>query len=128
MSRSVLNGMALALICLLTSPATAATSHLGHHAVHHGEWRINPRLCPDLVEDRRDRRVTYSRADRREDRRDAAVVNCPARAWVWVGPHPFNPRIHPVRPVVTAIHIRNGGYFYRPRANAAYVRINLVIR
>lgn len=62
-----------------------------------GEWRLNPRACPDLVEDRfdrredrRDARVDYGRRDRREDirdrrenRRDEAVTICPLSAFYY---------------------------------------------
>ena len=62
-----------------------------------GEWKVNPRACPDLREDRydrredrRDARVDYGRQDRREDRydrrenrRDAAVTVCPASAFYY---------------------------------------------
>ena len=49
-----------------------------------GTWQLNPNKCPDLIEDRIDRRVTTSRADLREDIRDARHVNCPASAWYYV--------------------------------------------
>ena len=49
-----------------------------------GEWRLDPRRCPDLVEDRLDQRVTTSRADAREDLRDMRQVNCPASAWTYI--------------------------------------------
>lgn len=91
------------------------------------DWRLDPRLCPDLVEDRYDRRVAYSRRDVREDYRDARIVNCPARAWVWTGPT-YGARFHPARPVVNAIRISRGAYYYAPHRNAALVRVNLVIR
>ncbi len=62
-----------------------------------GEWKLNPRACPDLVEDRfdriedrRDARVNYGRRDRiedridrRENRRDRAVTICPTRAFYY---------------------------------------------
>lgn len=62
-----------------------------------GEWKFNPRACPDLVEDRldriedrRDARVNYGRRDRREDRydrrenrRDEAVTICPIRSFYY---------------------------------------------
>ncbi len=62
-----------------------------------GEWKFNPRACPDLVEDRydriedrRDRRVDHGRRDRRKDRydrrenrRDEAVTVCPVRAFYY---------------------------------------------
>lgn len=63
-----------------------------------GEWKLNPRACPDLVEDRFDRiedrwdrRVNNGRRDRaedrwdrRENRRDRAVTICPVRAFYYV--------------------------------------------
>ena len=49
-----------------------------------GEWRLNARACPDLREDARDYRHDYGRRDRAEDRRDARVISCPARAWYYV--------------------------------------------
>jgi hypothetical protein len=62
-----------------------------------GEWRLNPRACPDVVEDRydhredrRDTRADYGRGDRVEDRydrhenrRDRAVTICPVRAFYY---------------------------------------------
>ncbi|MEM9496020.1 MAG: hypothetical protein AAGA09_08450 [Pseudomonadota bacterium] len=62
-----------------------------------GEWKLDRRACPDLVEDRldrredrRDRRVTWSRRDAREDRRDArenrrdeAFTICPVSAFYY---------------------------------------------
>lgn len=92
-----------------------------------GEWRLDPRRCPDLVEDRVDRRVTRGRADLREDRRDARVINCPARAWVWTGSR-RGVRTDPARPAVTAITVRPGGYYYRPRRGADFVAVRLVVR
>ncbi len=72
-------------VVLLSAPAFA------------GEWKINPRACPDLMEDRADRRedrrdarVDYGRRDRvedrydrRENRRDEAVTVCPASAFYY---------------------------------------------
>ena len=49
-----------------------------------GTWQLNANKCPDLIEDRIDRRVTTSRADLREDIRDERVINCPASAWYYV--------------------------------------------
>ena len=62
-----------------------------------GEWKLNPRACPDLTEDRYDRRedrrdgrADYGygdrredRGDRRENRRDQAVTVCPVRAFYY---------------------------------------------
>ena len=75
-----------------------ATAVLSAAPAFAGEWRFDPRRCPDLVEDRYDRlenrrdyRRTYSRrdiredrADRREDRRDAAFTVCPRSAFVYI--------------------------------------------
>ena len=49
-----------------------------------GEWVLNPAKCPDLIEDRLDRRVTTGPADVREDIRDVRRVECPASAWTYV--------------------------------------------
>lgn len=49
-----------------------------------GTWYLNARACPDLREDRRDRRYDEGRWDRREDRRDRRVIDCPRRAWTYV--------------------------------------------
>lgn len=57
---------------------------LGMGAASAGEWRINANKCPDLREDRWDRREDHGRYDRREDRRDERVIRCPARAWYYV--------------------------------------------
>ncbi len=46
-----------------------------------GTWHLDASACPDLREDRIDARRTTSRFDRREDRRDASVIDCPPRAW-----------------------------------------------
>jgi len=63
-----------------------------------GEWKLNKRACPDLVEDhfdriedRRDARFDFGRRDRREDRydrrenrRDEAFTICPTSAFYYV--------------------------------------------
>lgn len=84
--RKLLAGLLGAGLVLSVAPAMA------------GEWKLNPRLCQDLredrydrAEDRRDARRDYGRADRREDRadrrenrRDERVTVCPRSAWVYV--------------------------------------------
>lgn len=59
-----------------------------------GEWRFHPERCPDLIEDRADRRESRrderynhgpfdraeDRADRRESRRDERITVCPKSA------------------------------------------------
>lgn len=58
-----------------------------------GQWHLVAPRCPDLVEDRHDRRIVWSRADLREDARDTRRVVCPASAYVYVP----GPREHAVR-------------------------------
>lgn len=79
-----------------------------------GGWRLDPARCPDLVEDRLDRRESRrderydfgprDRAedarDRRESRRDERVTVCPASAWVWDGPR----RYRTARPVAAPVY------------------------
>ncbi len=91
-----------------------------------GQWKLNPNKCPDLVEDRRQRRAmrrdeahTYGLRDVIEDwnerenaRQDEAVTNCPARAWEWVGPR-YRPKHHAPRPV-------SGRIFYHPQKRVYY--------
>lgn len=88
-----------------------------------GEWRLDPRLCPDLREDIRDRRVTYGRRDAREDRRDERVTRCPARAWVWVGDRP---RTLPRKPTYDLYWGRDGRLYGRGRGRD--IRVAVVIR
>ncbi len=78
-----------------------------------GEWRLDPRKCPDLREDYRDSRVTWSRRDAREDRRDRRVTNCPARAWVYVPSRFEYFAKKPVHPGVVAIYTGPKGYYRR---------------
>lgn len=106
-----------------TAPAASAQTAL---------WRINAAACPDLIEDRLDRREDVrdrredrrdravnrgpldrledrldsreNRRDRREDRRDARVINCPASAYTYIGTAP-----RPVRP--TRIIYTGGAYY-----------------
>ena len=103
----------------LSVPACAAPDH-EPRTVAAGAWRLNPAKCPDLVEDRRDRREsrrderrTYSRADRREDirdrresRRDEAVTVCPRSAWEWRGAGRASSR-----PAAVTIYFDDVGYY-----------------
>jgi len=102
-----------------------------HYAVPHsakGQWVLNPRKCPDLVEDWRDRQESrrdeaYDRGprdvaedwrDRKESRRDEAVTVCPASAWEWHGPV-YRKHYHAARPV-------KGNVYYNPRKKRHYHR------
>ncbi len=92
-----------------------------------GEWRLDPKACPDLREDRWDRAHDHGRDDRAEDRRDSRVVRCPTRAWVYVPDRREYARHYarPVRPHEVIIY-RDGGHFYRDRSGAMIsVRIGL---
>ncbi len=89
-------GAGATMVMMATTPALA------------GKWVLNPRACPDLVEDRldriedrRDARVTRGpldriedRLDARENRRDRAVPVCPARAFAY---KPGRPRWRRIR-------------------------------
>ncbi|HNR76423.1 MAG TPA: hypothetical protein PKM48_04790 [Parvularculaceae bacterium] len=71
---------------------------LGAAPAFAGDWRFDPRRCPDIREDwrdarenRRDERNDYGRRDRiedrydrRESRRDRAVTICPRSAFYYV--------------------------------------------
>ena len=96
--------MKLFVISALTAGAlfmTASAAEAKPHKLYaQSGWVLNARKCPDLMEDRRDRResrrderydhnrrdVREDRRDRRESRRDEAIINCPAKAWSWQGP------------------------------------------
>ena len=94
--------------CLAVGMAT-----LGTGAASAGTWHVNAAKCPDLREDRWDRREDHGRADRREDRRDERVVNCPKRAWYYVRDRGERRGYysHP-RPREIIVY-RDGRHFYR---------------
>lgn len=95
-----------------------------------GEWRLNLNACPDLREDRIDRRVTTGARDLREDRRDARTVNCPASAWTYVPSRGERiikaPRLNQAR---TVVYVDRGRYFYSPkRDHRNLTQIKVVVR
>ena len=100
-----------------------------------GTWQLNANKCPDLIEDRLDRRVTTSRADLREDIRDARVVNCPASAWYYV-PSAGERRAKRARYYTgpRTVYVSRKGYYQVPAKRYAKartvrpVRVNVVIR
>jgi hypothetical protein len=81
-------GLAALTLTALPSVAEAQRYGGGHHGHRwngpEGHFLVYARACPDLREDRRDRRVDLGRADRREDRRDRRILDCPPRAWEYV--------------------------------------------
>ena len=99
-----------------------------------GTWQLNANKCPDLIEDRSERRVTTSRADLREDIRDARVVNCPASAWYYV-PSKYERR-QTVKRYYTGprtVYVGRKGYYQVPAKRYAKnerpkARISVVIR
>ena len=107
--------------CASAAPSAAA-----------GEWQLNPRLCPDLVEDRIDRRTTLSARDVREDIRDAKRVNCPASAWVYVPSPGYRAAVAPVYTGPTVIYAGRAGYYQYPvvrgRRARRPARINFVFK
>lgn len=69
MTKKMIRAGAIALGMITLAPMVSA-----------GEWRLNPDRCPDIREDWRDN----GWRDRKEDRRDHHVIQCPARAWTYV--------------------------------------------
>ena len=113
--------------------ANAGAPHVKYAA--NGQWVLNPNKCPDLVEDKRQRRamrrdeaVDYSRrdviedkAERKRARRDEAVTNCPASAWEWRGPR-YRKNYHPARPVKVNIYFHPvKRTYYRRNGNTKIV-------
>jgi hypothetical protein len=81
-----------------------------------GEWQVNVRECPDLREDLQDYRRDYGWNDRREDRRDARVIKCPARAWHYVR-YRGDSHYVPPRPREIIVY-RDGRGYYRDHRGA----------
>ena len=95
-------------------------------------WGINPAACPDLREDIRDSRVTWSRRDLREDVRDRAVTVCPVSAYRYTAPArvvamPAPLVVTPVtvRPVYRRVYVAPRGSYYGYRAAPGVVRVNV---
>jgi hypothetical protein len=96
-------------------------------AAHAGEWRIDARKCPDLREDARDYRHNDGYRDRREDRRDARVIKCPARAWYYVKYRGERGNWVPPRP--REVYVERGREYYRDhRGNLVGLDININLR
>lgn len=91
---------------------------LGAGVASAGEWRLNANKCPDLREDYWDRHYNNGRADRREDRRDERVVNCPARAWYYVRDRGERRGYYSHRRPSEVIVYRDGRHFYRGERGA----------
>ncbi|MEM7660837.1 MAG: hypothetical protein AAF292_01205 [Pseudomonadota bacterium] len=122
-----LKAAALAGLTACATPAAPA-----YAAPAYG-WQFNPRLCPDLVEDRLDQRVTYSRRDLREDIRDSRRVNCPASAWTYVAaPGVAVAAVPAVYTGPRVVYVGRAGYYQYPVRRGVRVRnpvrINVVVR
>lgn len=91
-----------------------------------GYFIVRANLCPDLIEDRFDRRYNQGRFDRREDRRDRQVLECPDRAWDYV-PSAREARMgrtgDRLRPSVAYLDRRTGNYLAETRWGAIPVQI-----
>ncbi len=113
-------------LTLATCMSLSACASTPAYAKPPGQWVLNPNKCPDLVEDRRQRRAmrrdeAYDRGpvdviedwvERKEARRDEAVTRCPARAWEWHGPR-YRAHYHPPRPKTVNI-------YYHPKKRTYY--------
>jgi len=100
-----------------------------------GHWQLNPNKCPDLVEDKRQRRamrrdeahdkgprdVIEDWVERKNARKDQAVTRCPASAWEWRGPR-YRVKYHAPRPVSVNVyfHTKKRTY-YRKNGNRRVV-------
>lgn len=112
-------------LCAALAGCAAPAAHAGHGA---GEWRLAANQCPDLVEDRRDRRITWSRADAREDLRDARVVRCPARAVYWAPARGARGLPAPRHPGAVVVRYRPNGVYMVDTARGAGPHIRIVAR
>ncbi|MGJ3230175.1 MAG: hypothetical protein ACFE0P_00075 [Oceanicaulis sp.] len=115
------------LAALIAATGCVAPAAPAAHAVHGaGEWRLIAGRCPDLVEDRRDRRIIWSRADLREDWRDARTVRCPASAVAWVparGAHAA-----PRHPGAVLVRHRPDGAYVVTTLDGAAADVRIVLR
>ena len=124
---------------LTVSVSTAATAQAhGHrrgYEPHHRGYRWNgpeghfvvyANACPDLREYRRDRRRDTGWRDRREDRRDSRIIDCPDRAWDYV-PSRREARDgrtgDRLRPDRAYLDRRTGGYYAETRWGAVPVQV-----
>ena len=120
----LLTGLMFTFGCAHAHPA-----HTHQVSSHAGTWTFNPNKCPDLVEDRLDRREDRRDArrvtgvldvyedvqDRAENRRDEAVTRCPASAWQWTATSAHRGVIPP-RPNAVVV-------FYNPKKAAYYRKV-----
>jgi len=133
-SIAVSAGAAIATLGV-AAPAADAQHHRGDRYDHYG-WRDSgwhgPRRshfvvyawqCPDLREDRRDRRVNTGWRDRREDRRDRRVLSCPPRAWSFVQGYNDRRRGPRFTPREAYWDPRSGRYWVQTRRGAYPVHV-----
>jgi hypothetical protein len=84
-----------------------------------GDWRLNPKLCPDIVKDRLDERVSSARPAKADDIHHMRQVNCPASAWTYTPAKDEKfkdgPRIYTGSSIV---YVGFGGYYQIPPSQA----------
>jgi len=91
---------------LLSALALAGLVGCATASAEAGEWRLDPRRCPDLREDFRDSQRITGWRDLREDVRDRRSVNCPASAWVWVNDRGRVVHTRPGRPDAVVVRFQ----------------------
>ncbi|KDA03171.1 hypothetical protein [Hyphomonas oceanitis] len=84
-----------------------------------GDWRLDPKLCPDIVKDRLDERVSSARPGKADDINHMRQVSCPASAWTYTPAKDEKfkdgPRIYTGSSIV---YVGFGGYYQIPPAQA----------
>ncbi|MCI5043759.1 MAG: hypothetical protein MRY72_03595 [Aquisalinus sp.] len=117
-------------IAMVTATLAACSTPANAAGRAQGQWALDASRCPDLIEDRLDRResrrdeafdrnrrdVIEDRIDRRESRRDEMVTRCPASAWVWQGPA-WRHGVHPVRPAAVRVYYNSKARNYYRYSN-----------
>jgi len=115
---SILKPVSLAIIAGFAAAAAEA-----------GEWHLNPAACPDLREDRIDRKRTTSHRDLREDVRDIRKVECPASAWTYVPSKGERKNVRRVYSGPTVIFAGKRGYYRAPvHPQTAPAPIKIIIK
>ena len=84
-----------------------------------GDWRLDPKSCPDIVKHRLDERVSSAPRENAADVKHMRQVSCPASAWTYtpLKDEKFRdgPRIYTGSSVV---YVGFGGYYQLPPAQA----------
>ena len=119
---------------MLKAACLGALALAGAATASAGDWRLNPKLCPDIVKERLDERVSSARPGRPDDIDHMRQVNCPASAWTYTPSKDEKfkdgPRIYTGSSIV---YVGFGGYYQLPPAqpgqsHAQPSRIKIVSR